>query len=53
MSDELTPTSIYELVAELGCKKYFHLGGFDATRKLIDLCLSSASAGSTAANGEL
>jgi hypothetical protein len=38
MDDRLTPSSIYELVAEVGFKKYFHLGGFDATRALIDLC---------------
>lgn len=38
MGDRLTPSSIYELVAEVGFKKYFHLGGFDATRELIDLC---------------
>ena len=28
MDDRLTPSSIYELVAEVGFKKYFHLGGF-------------------------
>jgi ubiquinone/menaquinone biosynthesis C-methylase UbiE len=39
MDDRLTPLSIYELVAEVGFRKYFHLGGFDATRELIDLCL--------------
>jgi ubiquinone/menaquinone biosynthesis C-methylase UbiE len=38
MDDRLTPLGIYELVAEVGFKKYFHLGGFDATRELIDLC---------------
>ncbi len=38
MNDRLTPTAIYEWVAEMGFKKYFHLGGFDATRALIDLC---------------
>jgi hypothetical protein len=38
MGNQLTPSSIYELVAEVGFKKYFHLGGFDATRELIDLC---------------
>ena len=43
MDDRLTPASIYELVAELGFKKYFHLGGFDATRALIDLCPINAS----------
>ena len=38
MADSLTPSGIYELVAEVGFKKYFHLGGFDATRELIDPC---------------
>ena len=38
MDDRLTPSSIYELIAEVGFKKYFHLGGFDATEALIDLC---------------
>jgi len=38
MDNQLTPSSIYELVAEVGFKKYFHLGGFDATRELVDLC---------------
>jgi ubiquinone/menaquinone biosynthesis C-methylase UbiE len=43
MDDRLTPSSIYELVAEVGFKKYFHLGGFDATRALIDLCPINAN----------
>ena len=38
MDNRLTPPSIYALLAEVGFKKYFHLGGFDATRALIDLC---------------
>ncbi len=38
MDNKLTPSSIYELIAEVGFKKYFHLGGFDATEALIDLC---------------
>jgi ubiquinone/menaquinone biosynthesis C-methylase UbiE len=38
MDYRLTPSGIYELIAEVGFKKYFHLGGFDATRALIDLC---------------
>ena len=37
MPDELSPSRIYELVAEVGFKKYFHLGGGVATRELIDL----------------
>ena len=28
----LTPPNIYEMVAEVGFKKYFHLGGFDASQ---------------------
>ena len=43
MDDRLTPTGIYELIAEVGFKKYFHLGGFDATRTLIDLCPINAN----------
>ena len=38
MDDRLKPSSIYELIAEGGFKKYFHLGGFEATGALIDLC---------------
>ena len=38
MDDQLTPSSIYELVAEEDFKKHFHLGGFNATKELIDLC---------------
>lgn len=38
MDERLTPSSIYELIAEAGFKKYFHLGGFEATRALIDFC---------------
>jgi ubiquinone/menaquinone biosynthesis C-methylase UbiE len=36
--EQLTPESIYELVAHVGFKKYFHLGGMEATEKLIELC---------------
>lgn len=43
MDDGLTPSGIYELVAEVGFKKYFHLGGYDATRELIDLCPINAN----------
>jgi SAM-dependent methyltransferase len=38
MDDRLTPSAIYEMVAEVGFKKYFHLGGSEATKELIDLC---------------
>jgi ubiquinone/menaquinone biosynthesis C-methylase UbiE len=43
MNDSLTPAVIYELIAEVGFKKYFHLGGFDATKALIDLCPINAN----------
>jgi ubiquinone/menaquinone biosynthesis C-methylase UbiE len=43
MDERLTPSSIYELVAEVGFKKYFHLGGLDATRELIALCPINAN----------
>ena len=43
MDDKITPTDIYELVAKVGFKKYFHLGGFNATKALIDLCPIHAS----------
>jgi hypothetical protein len=35
MDERLTPSSIYELVAEVGFKKYFHLVGFDAQKRLL------------------
>jgi len=37
-SEQLTPESIYELVASVGFKKYFHFGGMKATEELIELC---------------
>ncbi|MEJ2305173.1 MAG: methyltransferase domain-containing protein [Anaerolineales bacterium] len=36
-SVQLTPKAIYEMVAELGFRKYFHFGGFKATQQLIEL----------------
>jgi len=36
--EQLSPEAIYELVADVGFRKYFHLGGLDATRVLIELC---------------
>ena len=33
---QLTPNSVYQLVAEVGFQKYFHLDGFQATKTLID-----------------
>ncbi len=35
---ELSPEVIYELVAYVGFKKHFHLGGLKATRELTGLC---------------
>lgn len=35
---QLTIESIYELVADVGFKKYFHLGGKKATEELVGLC---------------
>ena len=32
--EPLTPKAIYEMVAELGFRKYFHFGGFQATQEL-------------------
>ena len=43
MDDRLTPSGIYEEIAAVGFKKYFHLGGSDATRALIDLCPINAN----------
>lgn len=36
-NDQLTPKAIYEMVAELGFRKYFHFGGFQATQELLRL----------------
>jgi len=33
---QLTPDSVYQLVAEVGFQKYFHLDGFQATKTLLD-----------------
>lgn len=38
MSDQFTLANMYELVAEVGFKRHFHLGGSEATRELLDLC---------------
>ena len=38
MDARLTHSSIYELIAEMGFRKYFHLGGSGATGTLMDLC---------------
>lgn len=35
---QLTPGLIYEMVAEAGFRKYFHVGGFEATKELLELC---------------
>lgn len=36
-NQQLTPKTIYEMVAELGFRKYFHFGGLQATQELIRL----------------
>lgn len=35
---KLSPDVIYEIVAKVGFRKHFHLGGFEATRELGELC---------------
>ena len=35
---QLSPKVIYELVAEVGFRKHFHLGGLAATEKMVELC---------------
>jgi arsenite methyltransferase len=35
INEQLTPKAIYEMVAELGFRKYFHFGGFQATQELL------------------
>jgi arsenite methyltransferase len=35
---ELTPDVIYRMVAEVGFRRHFHLGGWEATRQLLELC---------------
>jgi len=35
---KLSPDVIYEMVAKVGFRKHFHLGGFEATRELVELC---------------
>jgi ubiquinone/menaquinone biosynthesis C-methylase UbiE len=37
-NEKLSPKAIYQLVADVGFKKHFHLGGLEATRDLIELC---------------
>lgn len=36
--DQLSPDVIYRLVADVGFRRYFHFGGPEATRELIELC---------------
>ena len=36
--DQLSPEVIYQLVADVGFRRYFHFGGLKATRELIELC---------------
>lgn len=40
---QLTPETIYETIAEIGFKRYFHLGGFTATLELIEMSAIDAS----------
>jgi len=35
---QLSPEVIYQLVADVGFRRYFHFGGLEATRELIELC---------------
>lgn len=37
IDEQLTPKAIYQMVAELGFRKYFHFGGFQATQELLKL----------------
>ena len=37
-NEPLSPKSIYDLFAYVGFRKYFHLGGREATKELIELC---------------
>ena len=36
--EQISPEVIYELVAYVGFRKHFHLGGLEATRELVELC---------------
>lgn len=36
--DQLSPEVIYQLVADVGFRRYFHFGGLVATTEVIDLC---------------
>jgi arsenite methyltransferase len=40
---QLTPQTIYQLVADVGFRRHFHLGGLQATRKLLARCPLDAS----------
>jgi arsenite methyltransferase len=35
---QLSPDVIYRMVAEVGFRKHFHLGGWEATRQLLESC---------------
>lgn len=37
-TEPLSPEVIYELIASVGFRKKFHLGGLRATRELVELC---------------
>ncbi|WP_445475328.1 class I SAM-dependent methyltransferase [Methanococcoides methylutens] len=36
--EQLSPEVIYEMVANVGFRKHFHLGGLEATRELVESC---------------
>lgn len=36
--EQLSPELIYQLVADVGFRRHFHLGGLEATKELIGLC---------------
>ena len=38
MDNQLSPTTIYEMIAAADFRKHFHLGGFEATKELLGLC---------------
>ena len=36
--EELSPEVVYRMVAEVGFGRHFHLGGWEATKELLELC---------------
>jgi arsenite methyltransferase len=37
-TEQLSPRIVYSMVAEVGLGRHFHLGGWEATEQLLDLC---------------